>query len=96
MNAGILWFGKGYVEYKIPNFLLASQNPEELVISMEIASEAPETNNDWPSDITFTLNGVKLGTWTSPGDFGDQRGKYTPKWWANHINQYGLLSYNFV
>jgi len=91
MNAGILWFGKGYVEYKIPNFLLASQNPEELIISMEIASEAPETNNDWPSDITFTLNGVRLGSWTSPGDFGDQRGKYTPNWWANHINQYGLL-----
>ncbi|MGN7761059.1 ArsR/SmtB family transcription factor [Paenibacillus sp. 22594] len=91
MNAGILWFGKGYVEYKIPNFLLSSQQPEELVITMEIASEAPSINNNWPSDITFTLNGHKLGYWTSPGDYGDRQGKYTPSWWPALTNQYGLL-----
>ncbi|WP_151735324.1 ArsR/SmtB family transcription factor [Paenibacillus tengchongensis] len=91
MNAGILWFGKGYVEYKIPNFLLSSQRPEELCITMEIASEAPSINNNWPSDITFTLNGVRLGYWTSPGDYGDSRGKYTPAWWPAYTNQYGLL-----
>ncbi|WP_019912315.1 ArsR/SmtB family transcription factor [Paenibacillus sp. HW567] len=91
MNAAILWFGKGYVEYKIPNFLLSSEQPEELVITMEIASEAPSINNNWPSDITFTLNGVKLGYWTSPGDYGDSRGKYTPAWWHPLTNQYGLL-----
>ncbi|MEC0172486.1 ArsR/SmtB family transcription factor [Paenibacillus graminis] len=90
-NAGILWFGKGYVEYKIPNFLLSSEQPEELVITMEIASEAPSINNNWPSDITFTLNGTKLGFWTSPGDYGDSRGKYTPSWWPALTNQYGLL-----
>ncbi|MEK5235866.1 ArsR family transcriptional regulator [Paenibacillus sp. FSL L8-0470] len=91
MNAGILWFGKGYVEYKIPNFLLSSQQPEELIITMEIASEAPSTNNNWPSDIAFTLNGQKLGYWTSPGDYGDSPGKYTPAWWPAYTNQYGLL-----
>lgn len=91
MNAGILWFGKGYIEYKIPNFLLSSQQPEELSITMEIASEAPSINNNWPSDITFMLNGVKLGFWTSPGDYGDSRGKYTPAWWPALTNQYGLL-----
>lgn len=91
MNAGILWFGKGYVEYKIPNFLLSSQQPEELVITMEIASEAPSINSNWPSDITFTLNGQRLGFWTSPGDFGDSLGKYTPSWWPALTNQYGLL-----
>ncbi|WP_019636757.1 ArsR/SmtB family transcription factor [Paenibacillus fonticola] len=91
INAGILWFGKGFIEYKIPNFLLSSQQPEELVITMEIASEAPSTNNNWPSDITFNLNGVQLGYWTSPGDYGDSRGKYTPGWWHHQTNQYGLL-----
>lgn len=45
----------------------------------------------WPSDITFSLNGVRLGTWTSPGDFADRRGRYTPSWWSPEINQYGLL-----
>ncbi|WP_405109458.1 ArsR family transcriptional regulator [Paenibacillus sp. FSL K6-1217] len=91
VNAGILWFGKGFVEYKIPNFLLSSQQPEELAITMEIASEAPSINNNWPSDITFTLNGQSLGFWTSPGDYGDNPGKYTPAWWPALTNQYGLL-----
>ena len=43
------------------------------------------------SDITFSLNGVILGTWTSPGDYGDRRGKYNPSWWFPFLNQYGLL-----
>ncbi|MFB5269270.1 ArsR/SmtB family transcription factor [Paenibacillus enshidis] len=91
VNAKILWFGQGHIEYKIPNFLLASQQPEELEITMELSSEAPSTNDNWPSDISFYLNDVKLGVWTSPGDFGDNRGKYTPAWWPDAINQYGLL-----
>lgn len=90
-NAKILWFGRGFVEYKVPNYLLSDEIPEELEISMEISSEAPFTNRNWPSDISFRLNGVKLGTWTSPGDFGGKRGKYTPDWWWDEINQYGLL-----
>ena len=50
-------------------------------------------NNNWPSDISFYLNNVFLGLWTSPGDFGDNKGKYTPSWWPSIINQYGLLKY---
>ncbi len=93
VNAKILWFSKGYIEYKVPNFLLSSQNPKELEISMEISSEAPFTNENWPSDITFFLNNVHLGTWTSPGDYGDRLGKYTPEWWPKVVNQYGLLKF---
>lgn len=92
-QAKIVWFSEGFIEYKIPNFLLSTENPTELVISMEIASEAPLTNNNWPSDLTFYMNNVKLGTWTSPGDFGDKRGKYNPPWWPDDINQYGLLKH---
>jgi predicted transcriptional regulator len=91
--AKILWFSEGFIDYKIPNFLLSTENPKELVISMEIASEAPLTNNNWPSDVTFYLNNVRLGTWTSPGDYGDKRGKYNPSWWPDDINQYGLLKH---
>ncbi|MBB6729721.1 ArsR family transcriptional regulator [Cohnella zeiphila] len=92
-QAKILWFSEGFVEYKIPNFLLSTENPKELLISMEISSEAPLTDQRWPSDISFCLNQVKLGTWTSPGDFGDKRGKYNPPWWPDDINQYGLLKH---
>ncbi len=90
VNAGILWFAEGYVEYKIPNFLLSVQQPQELEISMELGSEAPGINNNWPSDITFFLNEKKIGQWTSPGDFGNIRGKYTPEWWSLQVGQYGL------
>lgn len=91
VNSAILWFTKGYVEYKIPNHLLPGQLPEELEISMEIGSEAPGVNSNWPSDISFYMNGVKVGQWTSPGDFGEERGKYTPGWWSDGVNQFGLL-----
>lgn len=91
VNAKILWFTQGYVEYKIPNYLLSSQTPEELEISLEIGSEAPGCNEKWPSDISFFINGINLGQWTSPGDFGEIRGVYTPSWWGTSINQYGML-----
>lgn len=90
-NADILWFTKGYVEYEIPNFIPATQNITQIMISAELSSEAPGVNSNWPSDITFSLNGVELGMWTSPGDFGDVRGIFTPDWWFPNWNQYGLL-----
>lgn len=91
MDARILWFTKGFVEYQSPNFLSSTEKLEMLEISMEISSEFPFSNDNWPSDITFTLNGVELGTWTSPGDFADIRGKYTPDWYPDNLNQYGIL-----
>ena len=90
-NADILWFTKGYVEYVIPNFIPASQRITQITMSMELSSEAPGINNDWPSDISFYLNDVCIGQWTSPGDFGDVRGIFTPDWWYSNWNQYGLL-----
>ncbi|MDQ0231223.1 ArsR/SmtB family transcription factor [Metabacillus malikii] len=91
VNAKILWFYQGYIEYRLSNYLLTSQHPQELEISLELSSEAPFTNSNWPSDIDFYLNDVHLGQWTSPGDYGDSRGKFTPEWWPSVVNQYGLL-----
>jgi predicted transcriptional regulator len=90
-EADILWFTKGYVEYAIPNFVPVNQRIDEICISMELSSEAPGVNNVWPSDIYFYLNETLLGTWTSPGDFGDVKGIFTPDWWFPNWNQYGLL-----
>lgn len=91
VDAQILWFSKGYVEYIIPNLLPASQKIDQITLSLEISSEAPGINNDWPSDITFSLNDKEIGTWTSPGDYGDVHGIFTPDWWYPNWNQYGLL-----
>ncbi|WP_026661022.1 ArsR/SmtB family transcription factor [Butyrivibrio sp. AC2005] len=90
-NADILWFTKGYVEYVVPNFIPFNQKIDEICISAELSSEAPGVNNVWPSDISFYLNNEFLGTWISPGDFGDVKGIFTPDWWFPNWNQYGLL-----
>jgi predicted transcriptional regulator len=89
--ASLIWFERGFVEYKFPNNLKGKVVLEQLEISMELSSEVPGTNPDWPSDITVWLNGVEIGIWTSPGDFGDVRGKLTPAWWKLAGSQYGLL-----
>ena len=92
VHAAILWFGWGYVEYKMPNYLPADQTANAIEISMEIASEAPGLRDHWLSDIEFNFNGISIGTWTSPADFGRAaRGKLTPEWWHRNVNQYGLL-----
>ncbi len=90
-NADILWFAKGYVEYIIPNFIPFGQKIDQLTVSLEIGSEAPGVNEVWPSDITFSVNGTKAAVWTSPGDFGNMKGIFTPDWWYPNWNQYGLL-----
>ena len=91
INVGILWFTKGYIEYIIPNLLPSATKIDQITVSLEISSEAPGINNDWPSDISLLLNDVKIGTWTSPGDYGDVQGIFTPDWWFPNWNQYGLL-----
>jgi predicted transcriptional regulator len=92
MKAGLLWFTRGYVEYQFPNNLkLSGQTAKALEFSMELSSEVPGTSADWPSDISLWVNGFDVATWTSPGDFGDKRGVYTPDWWKLSGSQYGKL-----
>jgi len=90
-TAGLIWFERGFVEYKFPNNLPVDRELKKLEISMELSSEVVGTSKNWPSDITVWINGVETGSWTSPGDFGDKRGKLTPEWWKLAGSQYGLL-----
>jgi predicted transcriptional regulator len=89
--AQLLWFKRGYVEYRFPKRLPGRVSVESVQISMELCSEAPLHNDDWPSDISLWINGIKVGSWTSPGDFGGERGALTPKWWEEWNSQFGLL-----
>ncbi len=67
------------MEYQFPNNASGSLgNRVAVEFSMELSSEVPGTTADWPSDITIAVNGLDIGMWTSPGDFGDQRGVFTP------------------
>lgn len=91
INSEIIWLTEGFLEYRIPNYLKANQSFREVQFSLEIGSEAPGFNNNYPSDIYFYINGIEIGYWTSPGDFGDTRGTFNPDWWPPHLNQYGML-----
>lgn len=92
MDAGLIWFTRGYVEYQFPNNSRLMQGDlDSIDFSMELSSEVPGTDANWPSDITISVNRVDIGTWTSPGDFGDQRGVFTPDWWKLKGSQYGKL-----
>ena len=92
MKAGLIWFTRGFLEYQFPNNAkLSSGEIESMEFAMELSSEVPGTAADWPSDITVAVNGLDVGTWTSPGDFGDKRGVYTPDWWKLKGSQYGKL-----
>jgi predicted transcriptional regulator len=92
VKAALIWFGRGLVEYKFPNNAKLLNSPVESVeFSMELSSEVPGTNLNWPSDITLWVNDIAAGTWTSPGDYGDKRGVYTPQWWKLEGSQYGKL-----
>ncbi|MDH6365726.1 putative transcriptional regulator [Enterococcus sp. PF1-24] len=93
VDASLLWFSEGFVEYKVPNLLQESQTPELLEISFEVASEFPLSNNIWPSDISIFINDIKVAVYTVPGNFSDTRGRYTPDWWNDQFSQYGLLKH---
>ena len=91
-SAQILWFYKGYLEYRFSNHQLrAAAKVLSVDYSFECCSEALGYNNDWPSDITLWINNIEIGTFTSSGDYGGRRGKNNPDWWPDDCTQYGLL-----
>jgi predicted transcriptional regulator len=90
-EAQILWMAEGFVEYVFPNTLPVSAEAASLELSMEICSEAPGYDDDYPSDITLWINDVEVATWTSPGDFGGVRGRLNPSWWPDRDTQFGEL-----
>ncbi|HPH98587.1 MAG TPA: helix-turn-helix domain-containing protein [Anaerolineaceae bacterium] len=89
--AQLLWFRRGFIEYRFPNHLPAGVILNDIEVSFEVCSEAPLHHDNWPSDITVWIGGVEIGTWTSPADFGGERGALTPAWWDSQNSQYGLL-----
>ncbi|MCW5942272.1 MAG: helix-turn-helix domain-containing protein [Fimbriimonadaceae bacterium] len=90
-QAEILWSAGGYVEYVFTNSLPLQATITSIDLAMEVGSEAPGYDNDFPSDVTVWLNGVEVGTWCSPGDPGGQRGRLNPSWWHDNLNQSGFL-----
>ena len=91
LQAQLLWFRSGFVEYRFPNRVPPGARILSLQLTAEVCSEAPLHDPDWPSDISVWVNDVHLGEWTCPGDFGGTRGRLTPSWWEEKDTQYGVL-----
>lgn len=92
-NAQIIWsHGYGSLVYAFPNDFTLHGSLSEISFSLEVCSEARGFNNDYPSDITFSVNGVEVCTFVCPGDYGDRYGKFTPPWWFPESTKYGLLT----
>lgn len=91
-QAGLVWLTKGYLKYMFPCRKPKGQEVYSyLSVTMEVCSEFPGSNDNWPSDLTVWINDLEVGTWTSPGDLGGKRGRFTPAWWSTSDSQYGLL-----
>ena len=90
-QAQLLWFSAGWVEYQFPLDLPPLAEITAIELSAEVCSEAPNYDNEFPSDITVFMNDLEIGTWTCPGDFGGKRGRITPAWWSVSVTQYGML-----
>lgn len=91
IKAEVLWFAKGQIEFTFVRSLPPRATAKRLDVSAEICSEVAGWNNHWASDITLWVNGVEIGTWTCPGDFGGERGRLNPSWWQDRYSQFGLL-----
>ncbi len=90
-KAELLWSSGGFIEYAFANTLPLQATITAVDLAMEISSEAPGYDNNYPSDLTLWVNDIEIGTWTSPGDFGGTRGRLNPQWWPDNMNQHGSL-----
>lgn len=90
VNAECIWFDSGFISYNFPK-PSDGRDISEITFSFEICSETVYYNNNWPSDITVSVNDVEITTFTSPGDFGGRRGHYTPEYWPVTSTQFGIL-----
>lgn len=84
-------FITGSATYRFPNIYLTNEQCSKLSLSFEVCSEAPFYRTVWPSDITVWINGIEIATYTSPGDFGGRRGKFSPEFWLINSTQFGML-----
>lgn len=99
VEAHHLWFRTGSVTYRFPSAPPGCMDlkMQSLEFSLELCSEAPNYEMDWPSDITFWVNDVEVATWTSPSDFGDRNGLLKSGLWSRKFfSQYGLLKHLYI
>ncbi len=89
--ASLIWMRKGFLEYRINRPEIEGKVIKGMSLSLEICSEFPGYNNEFPSEIVFSINGKEIGSWLAPGDYGGRYGIFTPHWWRLNNTQFGDL-----
>lgn len=91
VEAECIWFDQGFISYHFPTDFPRDGQYSSITFSFEVCSETMYYNNEWESDITVCINQKEVLTFTSEGDFGGRRGKYTPLYWPVTSTQFGIL-----
>lgn len=91
MQANLLWFQTGFVEYLLPNFIPTAHTITELTIQLELSTLVSRTDTSLASELEFSLNSIHLGNFTLSGNIGMEQGIYTPNWFDPSFKQHGML-----
>lgn len=91
VNAQLLWFTHGYLEYHFSLGCVEPAQIERLEFSFEACAEAYGYNESWRSDVSLWLNGTLLGVLACRGDHGGRPGAQNPAWWPRYATQFGDL-----
>lgn len=89
LNAQVIWFREGFLEYRFP--LKPDRSVQWLELSFEGNPQTASYHAPWKSDISVYVNDRKLGTWESCAERSVRRGFLTPSWWNTVNTQYGEL-----
>ena len=90
-NTELLFFTDGFVTYNFPKPQNELTDYRSVTFIFEACSEAPYYCENWPSDITVSINDTEIDTYTCPGDYGGRRGLYSPQKWMTISTQFGTL-----
>ncbi|MDD3336073.1 MAG: ArsR family transcriptional regulator [Eubacteriales bacterium] len=89
LDAQVMWWREGFVEYRFP--LPDHADIQWLELSVEINPQTASYHAPWKSDISVSINGQNLGVWQSSAERSIRRGLLTPEWWNTINTQYGEL-----
>ena len=91
-QAQLIWFSRGYIEYRFPNKINPLWNIREMNFPWNSVRKHLDIMPSGRRILLFLVNGTEIGTYTCPGDLGARRGRLTPNVWPIGLTQYGFMT----
>lgn len=89
LNAQVIWFREGFLEYRFA--IPSCASIQWLELSFEGNPQTASYHAPWESDVSVYINDHKIGVWESIAERSVRRGFLTPTWWNTVNTQYGEL-----